>query len=77
MIPVFVMGLTTRDKHTGVSTLDIRAVRTGMAAGLFAALIFEIVPTLYNIFGGGVLPAVLITVAGTLIPHFLLKRKNI
>ena len=77
MIPVFVMGLTTRDKHTGVSTLDIRAVRTGMAAGLFAALIFEIVPTLYNIFSGGVLPAVLITVAGTLIPHFLLKRKNI
>ena len=62
-------------------TLKLRtaslAAAAVMAAGLFAALIFEIVPTLYNIFGGGVLPAVLITVAGTLIPHFLLKRKNI
>lgn len=76
MIPVFVMGLITRDKNTGVSVLDSRAVRIGMASGVCTALIFEIIPALYQIFGGGVLPAVIVTVLGTVIPHLLLKREK-
>ena len=74
MIPLFVMGLITRDKENGVSRLDIRGVRIGMVAGVVTALVFEVVPSLYSIFSGGVIPAIVVTVAGTLIPHWVLKR---
>lgn len=75
LIPLFVMGLITRDKATGVSTLDIRRVRIGMVAGVIVALAFEIIPALYSIFSGGVIPAVLVTIVATFIPHFFLKHK--
>lgn len=76
LIPLFVMGLITRDKSTGVSVLDIRGVRIGMAAGVITALAFEIIPTLYNIFSGGVIPAVIVTVITTIILHLLFTGKE-
>ena len=75
LIPLFVMGIITRDKTTGVSVLNIRGVRIGMVAGVIMALAFEMIPALYSIFSGGVIPAVLVTIIATLIPHFILKHK--
>lgn len=75
LIPLFVMGLITRNKTTEVSTLDIRGVRIGMAAGVITALIFEMVPMLYSIFSGGVISAILVTVITVSGLHLLFKKQ--
>lgn len=71
LIPLFIMGLLTRDRSlkTPASKLNINAVRIGAAGGVICALAFEMVPSLYQIFRGGVLPAILVTVFVTLGLH--------
>lgn len=47
-----------------------------MAAGVIAALLFEMVPSLYHIFNGGVIPAIIVTTVVTLILHIALRVFN-
>lgn len=74
MIPMFVMGLLTQDKTSKKSFLNPYAVRMGMLFGVAAALLFEIIPSLYHIFNGGVIPAIVVTVFVTLILHTVLSK---
>ena len=76
LIPMFVLGLLFRERKSEEfhSELDIRAARLGMTAGLVFAILFEVVPPLYRIFDGGVIPAILATVFCTLVPNSVLKH---
>ena len=77
LIPLFVMGLITRDKDKGCSTLNTVAVRIGMILGIVVAVCFESIPSLYSLLSGGVIPAIAATVFGVLIPNVFLKNKSV
>lgn len=74
LIPMFIIGLVFRDKKTGNSRLDIRAARIGMTLGIVLAILFEIIPALYQILGGGVIPAIAGTVLGTFGFHAIFTK---
>lgn len=78
LIPMFVMGVIfrERDAETFRSKLNIKAARIGVTLGIIFAIAFEMMPTLYAVFGGGVIPAVAATVLGTLLSDLFLKRKG-
>ncbi|MCD8197935.1 MAG: hypothetical protein LUE24_12350 [Lachnospiraceae bacterium] len=71
LIPAFVIGLICRDRKQKEfrSKMSVTAAKIGMALGIIAAILFEIVPRLYNIFGGGVIPATACTSIGMLIAN--------
>lgn len=71
LIPMFVIGLIFRDRKSKTfrSRLSMKAARIGVTCGLVTALLFQSVPVLYNLLGGGVLPAIVATAMGTLIPN--------
>lgn len=77
LIPMFVMGLIFRDRKSEEfrSKLSVKAAKIGATLGIFSAIVFEIIPPLYVVFGGGVIPAIVVTVLGTLIPNLFTKRK--
>ena len=77
LIPAFLIGLIYRDKKSEQfrSGMDVRAAKIGMSIGIAAALLFELVPSLYAIFGGGVIPAIICTSAGMLISNLVIKAK--
>ena len=75
LIPMFIIGLYYRRKG-GKSTLKVKAARIGMTSGIIFALAFEIIPSLYAIFGGGVIPAIVVTVFGTIISQIALSEKS-
>ncbi|HCT92701.1 MAG TPA: hypothetical protein DF613_15175 [Lachnospiraceae bacterium] len=72
LIPMFVVGLIYRDRksETFRSRLSVSAGRVGVTCGLAAALAFELIPSWKNIFGGGVIPAIVVTVLCTVIPNY-------
>ncbi len=76
LIPLFLLGLIFKNRNGegSCSRLDIRAVRLGATLGLIAAVAFEVIPDLKAVFGGGVIPAIAVTVLGTLIPDGLMKK---
>jgi SSS family solute:Na+ symporter len=71
LIPAFLIGLICRDKHQTEfrSRMSIKAARFGMLAGVIAAIIFEVIPGLSKFFGGGVIPAIVVTTVGMLISN--------
>ena len=76
LIPMFVIGLIFKNKKSEVfqSRLSIKAARIGVTCGLIVAILFQSIPSLYNILGGGILPAIIATTVGTLIPNLFLKN---
>ncbi len=72
LIPMFVVGLLYRDRKSESfrSRLSVKAGRVGVSCGLVTALAFELIPPLKAIFGGGVIPAIAVTAACTVIPNF-------
>jgi len=76
LIPAFVIGVIHRDKDSeGFSSrMKIKAAKIGMTLGIVAALVFELVPSLYAIFGGGVIPAIVCTSAGMLLSNAVIKE---
>lgn len=78
LIPMFVMGLIFRDRKSEKfrSKLSVKAGRIGVTLGIIFAIAFEIVPALSAIFGGGVIPAIVATVLGTLIPNLFMKDQT-
>ena len=78
LIPMFVVGLLYRDRKSESfrSRLSVSAGRVGVTCGLVTALAFELIPPLKAIFGGGVIPAIVITVAGTVIPNFFYHNQT-
>lgn len=75
LIPMFVIGLIMRDRTSEKfkSKLKIRAAQIGMGAGVVVALAFEIIPSLFEIFGGGVIPAIVVTTLGMLLSNPIVK----
>lgn len=73
LIPLFVLGLLTRDKEKKASRLSTKAVRIGAVAGIITASMFEFIPGLYGILQGGVIPALLVTCVLTLVCNSFLK----
>ena len=75
LIPAFVIGLIARDRksETFSSKMSVTAGKIGMTAGIAAGMAFEIIPSLYDIFGGGVIPAIAVTTAGMLISNAVIR----
>lgn len=76
LIPAFVIGLIYKD-HKSVefrSGMDIKAAKIGITVGIILAFLFELIPVLYNVFGGGVIPGILGTSLGMLISNAAIKR---
>lgn len=71
LIPLFVIGLLMMDRksETYSSKLKPVAARIGMALGIVTAIVFQAVPSLNAMFGGGIIPAVLVTVLGILLSN--------
>ena len=78
LIPMFLVGLACRDRSQEEfrSTMSVTAGRIGITLGVICALCFEIVPSLYALFGGGVIPAIFVTTLGMLIPNKFLKDQT-
>ncbi len=79
LIPLFVLGLLMKNKksETYSSKLSSTGAQLGMILGILSAMAFESIPVLYNALGGGVLPAVVMTVAGVFIGNAIHKSKNV
>ncbi|AOY75312.1 sodium:solute symporter family protein [Clostridium formicaceticum] len=75
LIPMFVVGLIMRDRQSDVSKseMDIRSARIGITIGVILTLAFELIPLWKAVFGGGVIPAIIGTVLGIIIPNFFYK----
>ncbi|MDO5409988.1 MAG: sodium:solute symporter family protein [Lachnospiraceae bacterium] len=75
LIPMFIIGLIMRDRTSDrfKSKLKVKAARIGVTLGVIVAILFEVVPPLYAILGGGVIPAMAATILGTLIPNLFLS----
>lgn len=71
LIPAFLVGLACRDRksETFRSRMSVTAAKAGMLAGIAAAMLFELAPPLYQLFGGGVLPAIAATTGVMLIAN--------
>ncbi len=78
LIPMFVVGFFMRDrsKVEFESNVSIPAARIGAFSGIIAGLLFEMVPSLYNILGGGIIPAVIATTVGMIISNKFFKAKT-
>ena len=77
LIPLFVIGLIMRNKKKDEfeSKLSIPAARIGVISGIVASLLFELVPSLYAIFGGGIIPAVVVTTSTILVSNLFFEAK--
>lgn len=78
LIPAFVIGLIFRDRKQKEfrSRMSVTAAKIGMALGVAVAILFEIVPQFYDIFGGGVIPAITWTSVGMLIANRFCKDQT-
>lgn len=77
LIPAFVIGLIYKD-HKSVefrSGMDIKAAKIGITIGIILAFLFELIPVLYNVFGGGVIPGILGTSLGMLISNAVIRKR--
>lgn len=78
LIPAFVIGLISRDRKSKEfrSKMSVTAAKIGMTAGIVVAMAFELIPALHNLFGGGVIPAILVTSLGMLISNLFCKDQT-
>jgi Na+/proline symporter len=79
LIPLFVIGLILRDRKSEEfkSKMDVRAAKIGITLGVAVAISFEVIPSLFVLLGGGVIPAIGATALGVLIPNiYFTKRGN-
>ncbi|MBQ8586066.1 MAG: sodium:solute symporter family protein [Butyricicoccus sp.] len=78
LIPIFVVGLIMRDRKSEEfrSKLSVTATKIGLGAGVVVGLAFELVPSLYAIFGGGVIPALVVTTGALLISNMFCKDQT-
>ena len=75
LVPFFVVAYLLRDKTSTEfkSGLSTSASRAGLVAGAAVALLFEAVPVLSNLLGGGILPAIVVTISILLLANALDK----
>lgn len=68
LIPVFVIGLIFKDRKSKAfrSRMSIKATILAVFVGIIVVFPFQLVPSLYTIFGGGVIPAIVST-SGTML----------
>ncbi len=73
LMPIFAIGYLMKDKksETFKSKLTILGARMGLILGVVVGLIFEIVPSLFEIFGGGVIPAIVATTVGIFAGNYI------
>lgn len=69
LIPIFVVGLLMKGK------MKVRSAQIGITIGFIVALLFEIVPSLSAILGGGVIPAIIATTLGICIPNIIITKQ--
>ena len=77
LVPLFALGLLMMDRksETYSSKLKPAAARIGLGLGVVVAILFQGVPSLYAICGGGIIPAVVATVGGVLVSNVLVPAK--
>ena len=77
LIPAFVIGLVCRDKKSKEfhSSMSVTAAKIGMGVGVIVAILFELIPSWKALFGGGVLPAVIVTSVGMIVANLFCKDK--
>lgn len=75
IFPILVIGNLKRDKNFKEfrSNLSIKAVRIGMTAGAIVSILFDLLPSLSAVAGGGILPGLLCTTLITLICDKIFK----
>lgn len=56
--------------------MSITAAKIGMITGVTAAILFELVPALSSLLGGGVLPAIAATVGGMVIANLFCRDQT-
>ena len=78
LIPAFVIGLVCRDRKSEVfrSRMSVTAAKIGMTAGVVTAVAFELIPSWKAVFGGGVIPALVVTSAGMLLGNLLCRDQT-
>ncbi|MGN1014810.1 MAG: sodium:solute symporter [Butyricicoccus sp.] len=80
LIPVFVIGLIYRDHSCKDgefrSKMSVTAIRVGMILGIICAMAFEMITPLYNLFGGGVIPAIVVTSLGMILTNCFVKDQT-
>lgn len=79
LIPAFIVGLIYRDRKSKEfrSRMSVTAGRIGITIGIVLAMMFEIIPPLRAIFGGGVIPAILGTSLGMIISNLFCTDQTI
>lgn len=79
LIPLFAMGIIMMDRKSEVysSRLKPLGAKVGLGGGIVFAIIFQGVPSLNALLGGGILPAVAATVVGVLLGNCLGKDTEI
>lgn len=78
LIPAFVIGVIYRDRKSDTfrSRMSVTAGKIGMAAGVVCAILFELIPSLKAILGGGVIPAIVVTSLGMLVANIFCKDQT-
>ena len=78
LIPAFVIGLIYRDRRSDTfrSRMSVTAGKIGMAAGVVCAILFELLPSLKAILGGGVIAAIVVTSLGMLVANIFCKDQT-
>lgn len=78
LIPVFVVGLLFKDRKSKKfrSRMSSKAIALACIVGIIVVIPFELIPSLYGIFGGGVIPAIVSTVAVMLIGNCIFKDQT-
>lgn len=75
IFPILIIGNVMRDKNSKEfrSNLSIKAVRVGMTVGAVVSILFDLLPTLSAICGGGIIPGILCTTIITLVCNQIFK----
>jgi Na+/proline symporter len=75
LIPYFIIAYLYKDKNSKEfrSGLSVTASRAGLAAGAVVAVLFEGVPSLNKLLGGGIIPAIVVTTFVLLLVNLFTK----
>lgn len=77
LIPALVIGLLYREQGgDNSSRMNIQAAKAGITIGIVLAFLFEVLPPLYRIFGGGVIPGILGTSLGMVLCDLFMKKSG-
>lgn len=75
LFPVFIIGYFLRDKTSKEfrSNISIKAVRCAMLVGLIVTACFQLIPSLADVIGGGIIPGMLSTTVIILVLNKVFK----